>query len=135
MRIGALATATGLSRDTLRFYEQRGLIQATRSENGYRTYDAQTVELLGYIRGAQRLGFSLAEITRQLPALRNCPGSSEEIVGLLLAKLAVLDTRLRELQQLRLDLLAQIDLERAGLGDCTAPAGGQAGAAFEALEY
>ncbi|MES2818795.1 MAG: MerR family transcriptional regulator [Pseudomonadota bacterium] len=134
MRIGALATATGLSRDTLRFYEQRGLIQATRSENGYRTYAAQTVELLGYIRSAQRLGFSLGEITRQLPALRNCSGSSAEIVDLLLAKLAGLDTRMRELRQLRLDLLAQIARERSSADDCAAPATDNDGA-FEALEY
>ena len=36
MLIGQLATATGISRDTLRFYEQQGLIRARRRENGYR---------------------------------------------------------------------------------------------------
>lgn len=36
MNIGTLAVKTGLRRDTLRFYEQRGLIRSTRSANSYR---------------------------------------------------------------------------------------------------
>ncbi|MET1079967.1 MAG: MerR family transcriptional regulator [Pseudomonas sp.] len=111
MRIGALATATGLSRDTLRFYEQRGLIDSTRSDNGYRQYAAATVELLGYIRTAQQLGFSLAEIHRHLPALRSCSGPSPAIATLLLEKLWVIDARLEALQQLRAEVLAQLGEE------------------------
>ena len=38
MQIGELATATGLSRDSLRFYEKRGLLRARRDANGYRNY-------------------------------------------------------------------------------------------------
>lgn len=52
MQIGTLASETGLSRDTLRFYEDRGLIRSTRSVNGYRTYTPETVQLVGYIRTA-----------------------------------------------------------------------------------
>ena len=111
MRIGALATATGLSRDTLRFYEQRGLIDSTRSDNGYRQYTAATVELLGYIRTAQQLGFSLAEIHQHLPALRDCRGPSPAIAALLLEKLKVIDARLAALQQLRTEVLAQLGEE------------------------
>lgn len=121
MRIGALATATGLSRDTLRFYEQRGLIHATRSDNGYRRYGTETVELLGHIRTAQDLGFSLAEIARQLPALRSCAGPSEELAELLTEKLAVIDARIQALHGLRLELLKQIALERAGSAACGGP--------------
>jgi DNA-binding transcriptional MerR regulator len=66
MRIGTLAQATGLSRDTLRFYERQGLLQARRQANGYRDYPPEAVEWLGYIRTAQRLGFSLQEIAASL---------------------------------------------------------------------
>ena len=62
MRIGELAQASAVSRDTLRFYEQRGLIAAQRSANGYRDYPAQMVQLVLYIKTAQRLGFTLGEI-------------------------------------------------------------------------
>ena len=62
MRIGTLAQATGLSRDTLRFYERQGLLQARRRANGYRDYPPGLVVLLRFITQAQDLGFSLREI-------------------------------------------------------------------------
>ncbi|MBX8491271.1 MerR family DNA-binding transcriptional regulator [Pseudomonas cichorii] len=49
MRIGELAHATAVSRDTLRFYEQRGLISAQRTGNSYRHYPVETVQ-----RGARQ---------------------------------------------------------------------------------
>ena len=53
MRIGELAQATSVSRDTLRFYEQRGLIAAQRSGNGYRHYPAEMVQLVQFIKQRQ----------------------------------------------------------------------------------
>ncbi len=49
MRIGELAQASAVSRDTLRFYEQRGLIVARRSANGYRDYSPDMLQLVLYI--------------------------------------------------------------------------------------
>ena len=62
MKIGELASATGLSRDTLRFYEKRGLLLSRRRDNGYRDYPPEAVQWLCYLRSAQQLGFTLAEI-------------------------------------------------------------------------
>ncbi|BBN52611.1 hypothetical protein TRE132_07360 [Pseudomonas chlororaphis subsp. aurantiaca] len=62
MRIGERAQACAVSRDTLRFYEQRGLIAAQRTANGYRDYPSDMVQLVLYIKTAQRLGFSLGAI-------------------------------------------------------------------------
>lgn len=53
MRIGDMAQATGLSRDTLRFYEKRGLLRARRGANGYRDYPPDAVAWLRYLRTAQ----------------------------------------------------------------------------------
>ena len=69
MQIGELATATGLSRDTLRFYEKRGLLLSRRLANGYRDYPPEAVQWLCYLRAAQALGFTLAEIETGLPLL------------------------------------------------------------------
>ena len=69
MLIGELATASGLSREALRFYEQQGLIRARRLDNGYRDYPPEVVTLVQYIRTAQQLGFTLAEIGDRLPAI------------------------------------------------------------------
>jgi len=49
MQIGELA-ATGPSRDTLRFYEKRGLLLSRRLANGYRDYPPETVQWLCYLR-------------------------------------------------------------------------------------
>ena len=68
MLIGDLAAASGLSREALRFYERQGLIRARRLDNGYRDYPAEAVALVQYIRTAQQLGFTLAEIGDRLPA-------------------------------------------------------------------
>ena len=105
MQIGTLASETGLSRDTLRFYEQRGLIRSTRSANSYRTYAPETVQLLGYIRTAQRLGFSLSEIGESLPALWNTATPDAAIAALLLEKVTVIDRKIEELILLKKDLL------------------------------
>nr|MYU48515.1 MerR family transcriptional regulator [Streptomyces sp. SID7803] len=65
MRIGELAAQTGLSRDTIRFYERTGLVTGgERLPNGYRDFPPETVPWLAYVRTAQALGFSLAEIAR-----------------------------------------------------------------------
>lgn len=53
----------GFSRDTLRFYEQRGIIKPeVDSKNGYRYYDDWQVNLLWDAKYYQGMGFSLAEV-------------------------------------------------------------------------
>jgi len=67
LKIGEVASATGLPTSTLRFYEKQGLLpQGQRSQSGYRLYDQSAVEQIRLIQVAQALGFSLSEI-KQLP--------------------------------------------------------------------
>jgi len=109
MQIGELAIATGLSRDTLRFYEKRGLLRARRLDNGYRDYPEQAVQWLCYLRSAQALGFTLAEIETGLPLL-GAP-DAEAATGLRAAlrrKLDDIDTRIAGLQTLRSALAQQL---------------------------
>jgi len=108
MRIGVLAVETGLSRDTLRFYEQRGLIMANRSDNSYRSYAPETVELVRYIRTAQRLGFSLSEIGERLPALWNAEAPDQVIAELLNEKIALIDQKMEALASLRKELVERV---------------------------
>jgi MerR family copper efflux transcriptional regulator len=107
MRIGEVATRTGVSVDALRFYEERGLIKPQRAANGYRLYPEQTLQLVGYIKLAQQLGFSLAEIGENLPLLWNSEGVSQALLARLFAeKIALLDQRVEQMQTLR-NLLAE----------------------------
>lgn len=110
MRIGSLAEASGLSRDTLRFYEERGLIRSARGSNGYRIYQPETLQLLGYIRSAQKLGFSLNEIGASLPALWDAPEPDQAVAALLGEKAAIIDQKIAELVQLKQDLLQRAAL-------------------------
>ena len=65
VRIGQLATMTGVPVRTIRFYEQSGLLPApARTPGRYRDYDASAVSRLRFIRTAQSLGLSLSEIAR-----------------------------------------------------------------------
>jgi DNA-binding transcriptional MerR regulator len=83
--IGKLAGQTGVSNDTLRYYEQEGLIQpAAKSPAGYRLYDRDSVRHIHFIKHAQSCGFTLAEI-RELLAVRGrdkacCGGSNFVLV-------------------------------------------------------
>lgn len=106
MQIGTLSARTGLSRDSLRFYEKRGLLQARRSANGYRDYPEEAVQWLGYVRTAQQLGFTLTEIAADLPRLTQGEDAGPALRATLHRKLADIDTRLAGLQALR-DALAQ----------------------------
>lgn len=104
MRIGELAQATAVSRDTLRFYEQRGLIAAQRSANGYRHYPSEMVQLVLFIKTAQRLGFSLNEIGSSVAELWKAPAPDLAIARLLQDKLVLVETRIAELGDLRTEL-------------------------------
>src|SRR3546814_18733922 len=69
-KIGELAAAAGVGRDTIRYYERMGLLrEPARTAAGYRLYDATDLERVNFIRSAQELGFTL-EQARQLLALR-----------------------------------------------------------------
>ena len=101
MLIGELATASGLSREALRFYEQQGLIRARRLDNGYRDYPPEVVTLVQYIRTAQQLGFTLAEIGDRLPAIWDAAEPGPALAQVLAAKLQEIDDRIAALQALR----------------------------------
>ncbi|MDN3239621.1 MerR family transcriptional regulator [Glycomyces tritici] len=109
MRIGELSERSGLSRDAIRFYEKTGLVESHRSPNGYREFAADAVPWLAYVRTAQRLGFSLAEIAAHGAELREAPDSAAALSALFAAKIAVVDAKMAELASLREELA-----ERAG---------------------
>ncbi|MFE9204606.1 MerR family transcriptional regulator [Micromonospora sp. NPDC007230] len=108
MRIGELAVQAGMSTDTIRFYEKVGLLAGRRLPNGYRDLPPETVVWLHYIRTAQQLGFSLAEIARNGEQLRDSPDTAEALSALFTEKINVIDARMAELAALRDDLAARI---------------------------
>jgi DNA-binding transcriptional MerR regulator len=75
MTIGTLSKESGVSADALRFYEREGLLApASKTEAGYRKYDADAVRRVRFIRHAQQCGFTLSEI-QELLNLRRVDGA------------------------------------------------------------
>lgn len=106
MLIGALAEHTQISRDTLRFYEKMGLIQAKRRANGYKEFVPQTVEQLRFIKLAQQLGFSLQQIKTILPLLQAGSVPPTLLRQQIADKLQWIDQQMAQLHALRQALLA-----------------------------
>lgn len=117
MQIGELAEAAGVSRDTLRYYEKRGLLAARRGANGYRDYPAEAADWLRYIRMAQALGFTLQEIEADLPLLTAQGGgaaaTAAALRAALQAKLAEIERRIDGLQALRGELAQRLSAQMA----------------------
>jgi MerR family copper efflux transcriptional regulator len=111
MKIGELAKLTGVSVDTLRFYEEKGLVKAIgRTEAGYRNFSPATVEQMKFIKFAQGLGFSLQEILEVIPYLQEGKLCSFDVRGRLKSKLLALDEQIKQLTSLREELLQTMQL-------------------------
>lgn len=77
LTIGKLAKKAGVTIDTVRFYERRGLIEEpARTLSNYRVYPEEEIAHLRFIKKAKELGFSLNEIM-QLHKLQNDPKASK----------------------------------------------------------
>ena len=101
MQIGKVAQNTGLSVDTIRFYEKESLIGPTqRSAGGYRLYDGRTVERLQLINRAQQLGFSLQEIRELLVIEDGESGGCSHVRDLIATKVEQVRARIAGLRQI-----------------------------------
>lgn len=69
LAIGAVASRTGVAVSAIRFYEEQGLIEATRESSGHRRFERSTIRRISFIRICQQLGYALDEIRTQLNAL------------------------------------------------------------------
>nr|WP_040883882.1 redox-sensitive transcriptional activator SoxR [Janibacter sp. HTCC2649] len=67
--IGEVAARSGVSVPTVRFYEDRGLIQSVRNAGNHRRYPRHTLRRIAVVRAGQRFGLSLAEIGEALATL------------------------------------------------------------------
>lgn len=120
LMIGDLAAATGTKVNTIRFYEEIGLMQrAARTASGRRTYGGSDLERLRFIRHARRLGFQTAEI-RSLLTLGEDPAQQcAEVAVMAEAHLAEVNRKLTDLTLLRDELSRMSKLCAGGtVSDC-----------------
>jgi DNA-binding transcriptional MerR regulator len=126
MSAGELARQSGVSADTLRNYERKGVIaRPPRGANGYRKYPEGTVARVQLIRGALGLGLTLDDLAGVLRIRDRGGVPCGRVRALAAAKLEEVEVRLRELVSLRNDLRSALrtwDMELA-----KTPAGKRAG--------
>jgi len=106
MKIGELSKASGVSIDTIRYYEKRGLMPvAARSPAGYRAYHEQDISRLNFIVQAKSLGFTLEEI-KQLLDLRADGKACVEVREVAESKAEDIAVRIEKLTHMRETLLS-----------------------------
>jgi DNA-binding transcriptional MerR regulator len=101
LRAGEAARLAGVSADTLRHYERKGLLKPHRAPNGYREYPRQAIERIRLIRSALAIGFKLDDLER-IFKVRDAGGAPcRQVRELAAAKLDELEALVRDLTSVR----------------------------------
>lgn len=126
LRIGELASRSGVTPDALRYYERLGLMpRARRTAGGFRMFASGATERIRFIKQAQANGLSLAEI-RQLLGFQDRGGRERcrhvhRLLGLKLADLETKLAQLREFKQTLRGYLEQCERSLNGSADVECP--------------
>lgn len=112
MHIGELSARTGVSRRSLRYYEQRGLLDAQRTEAGWREYDASAVTRVRNVQDLLHAGMTVDDIRQVAPCLdqeEHLPCANvEAALETHRNRLQVIDSHITALQQRRDELVRRI---------------------------
>ncbi len=110
LKIGQLASRSGITARNLRFYADAGVFgDLPRSPKGYRLFPPEAVHWVGILRAAQAAGFSLDEVQELLRALRQDSAPCAHVREALGTKLQALESKLAEIKLL-------VDILRITLG-------------------
>lgn len=105
LRIGEVASRSGVSVKTIRFYCDQGLLQPSgRSAGGYRLFNADTLAELVIIRALRAMDVSIAELARILQVRRAGVCNCSLLKSSIAAKLEAIDHRLEELVTMKAEL-------------------------------
>jgi len=100
-----IAQATGVSTDTLRHYERKGLLpRVHRTASGHRRYSPETVERVLLIQRALVVGFSLKDLSRVLSVRDRGGAPCHNVRALVSERLDALERQIEELGMLRNEL-------------------------------
>lgn len=113
MRIGALAERSGLSAPTIRYYESIDLLpEPERTPSGYRHYGIDALERLRFIREAQCVGLTLAEVQTLLSMRDAGAGTCAHTLSFLERHVVEIDERIARLQAARAEMMELVDRGR-----------------------
>ena len=109
MKIGELAKGTGTKVETVRYYEQTGLLPApARTQGNYRSYDSEHLARLSFIRRARDLGFSIEQVRTLLDLSDDQTRDCATVDRIASEHLREVDRKIADLTALRRELGAVI---------------------------
>lgn len=115
LSIGRVAAATGANVQTIRYYEQIGLMPPpVRTEGGQRRYSDKHIRRLAFIRNARDLGFSVEAIERLLDLANSPDRPCAEVLDVAEAQLAAVRSRMLRLRSLERELTLLVRSCRGG---------------------
>lgn len=112
LRIGEVARATGVSVDTLRYYERVGLLPAAaRSDGGMRRYSGEVVGRVRFIKQSQTLGLTLREVRELVGTTTSRRGRAacERVRDVLIEHVSNVDRQIADLRSLRRTLVRHLN--------------------------
>ena len=121
LKIGQVAKQSGLTVETVRYYEQRGLIpEPQRLDSGYRVYRESILTRLNFINRCKDLGFSLQEISELLSIQIDPDNSSALVKEQVEHKISLVKEKISELQKLQdsLEQLSGMCCGEGSVSDC-----------------
>ena len=102
MLIGEVVKESGFTRDTIRYYESRGLIEEpVRRENNYKEYGQNTLKRLAFIKDMQGVGFTLRETREFLELFDGGNATCENTGPLFRSRLTQIDEKIAQLKRMR----------------------------------
>lgn len=124
MLIGEVVNRTGLSKDTIRYYEKLELIVVNRTEsdwNNYKEYSEENIKTLLMIKRSKQFGFTLNEIRELLFFLESDLASCSTLITKVDKKLEDIDRRIEELNTMKNTILNKVEAVKntCGLNNIT----------------
>jgi Cu(I)-responsive transcriptional regulator len=104
MKIGDVAAKAGVPIKTIRYYEEIGLIQPLRHDNGYRAFRQADVHKLAFLGRARALGFSIADCRALLQLYDDDSRASAEVKRIAQTHLDEIEQKIRDLDEMRATL-------------------------------
>lgn len=109
LRIGELASATNTKVETIRYYEQIGLLPCPKRTTGnYRAYTLDHLKRLSFIRRSRELGFNIEQVRDLLSLADQKQLPCDRVDGLTREHLASVDAKIADLRRLRAELASII---------------------------
>lgn len=109
MNIGEVSDRSGLPTKTIRYYEEIGLVQPLRSDNGYRAFRDSDIHKLAFLGRARALGFSIEDCRTLLGLYEDKTRESAQVKAVAKEHLQKIDEKIEQLKSMRSTLSQLID--------------------------